>query len=139
MGWPERGTRELPAALEPARRLAHEERIDDVVEHAPGDLRRDELGSGTDVILLANILHHVSPDEILDLLRLGPLEWDLRGLEEGGRHRHVPREFRDQTAERLLGAALEQPFPDRWPSGAGPSSGPSPRVHSRCPDPETCA
>ena len=83
---------ELPVALEPARRLADEERIDDVVEHAPGDLRRDELGSGTDVILLANILHHLSPEENLDLLRRarralvpgGTLAiWDIERRPEG--------------------------------------------------------
>ncbi len=60
---------ELPAALEPARRLARDERIDDVVEHAPGDIRSGDLGSGADVILLANVLHHFSPEENLDLLR----------------------------------------------------------------------
>ncbi len=59
---------ELPAALEPARRLAVEEHIDDVVEHTPGDVRSGDLGSGADVILLANILHHFSPEENLDLL-----------------------------------------------------------------------
>jgi hypothetical protein len=60
---------ELPAALEPAQRLAREEHIDDVVEHVPGDVRMSELGSGVDVILLANILHHFSPEANLDLLR----------------------------------------------------------------------
>jgi 2-polyprenyl-3-methyl-5-hydroxy-6-metoxy-1,4-benzoquinol methylase len=59
---------ELAAALEPARRLASEEGIADVVEHVPADLRRDDLGSGADVILLANVLHHLSPEESLDLL-----------------------------------------------------------------------
>jgi hypothetical protein len=59
---------ELPVALGPAQRLAQEERIDDVVAHVPGDLRTDELGSGVDVILLANIVHHLSQAENLDLL-----------------------------------------------------------------------
>ena len=59
---------ELPAALEPARRLALEEHIDDVVEHTPGDVRSGDLGSNADVILLANVLHHFSPEENLDLL-----------------------------------------------------------------------
>ncbi|HME91514.1 MAG TPA: methyltransferase, partial [Myxococcaceae bacterium] len=59
---------ELPMALQPAQRLAQEERIDDVVEHVPGDLRKHELGSGADVILIANVVHHFSPAENLDLL-----------------------------------------------------------------------
>jgi hypothetical protein len=85
---------ELPVALDPARRLAQEERIDDVVEHVPGDLRTDELGSGADVILLANIVHHLSPAENLDLLRRahrtlrpgGTLAiWDIESRAEGAR------------------------------------------------------
>ena len=60
---------ELSAALEPARRLAAEEGIDGLVEHAHVDLRKDDLGSGADVILLANILHHFSPDANMALLR----------------------------------------------------------------------
>lgn len=59
---------ELPAALQPARRLALEEHIDDVVEHTPGDVRSGDLGSGADVMLVANVLHHFSPEANLDLL-----------------------------------------------------------------------
>ena len=59
---------DLPAALGPARRLAREERVADVVEHAAGDVRRDELGADVDVVLAANILHHFSPAENVALL-----------------------------------------------------------------------
>jgi SAM-dependent methyltransferase len=60
---------ELPAAVEPARHLAREEHIEDVVEHVAGDVGSGELGAGADVILIANVLHHFSPAENVDLLR----------------------------------------------------------------------
>ena len=81
-------------ALEPAQRLAQEERIPDVVEHVPGDLRKHELGSGADVILIANIVHHFSKVENVDLLRrahqaLAPggtlAIWDIERRADGAR------------------------------------------------------
>lgn len=93
---------ELPAALEAARRLASEEHLEDLVEHAAGDARTGELGTGADVILLANILHHFSPEENLDLLRRA-----RRAMAPGGtlaiweieRRPHAPSELaRDATA-----------------------------------------
>jgi len=85
---------ELPMALQPAQRLAQEERIADVVEHVPGDLRKHELGSGADVILIANVVHHFSPVENADLLRrahqaLAPggtlAIWDIERRADGAR------------------------------------------------------
>ncbi|HYV66183.1 MAG TPA: class I SAM-dependent methyltransferase [Myxococcales bacterium] len=83
---------ELPAALEPARRLAREEGIGDLVEHVGADLRTADLGSGADVVLLSNVLHHFSPEEGRDLVRkawraLGPggtiAIWDVDRPPEG--------------------------------------------------------
>ena len=60
---------DLPSALEHARKLAREAGVDDVVEHRVGNLETDDFGTDNDVVLLANILHHFQPDEILAILR----------------------------------------------------------------------
>ena len=59
---------ELAAALPHARELATREGITDVVEHREGDVTRDDFGSGWDVVLLSNILHHFQPAKIADIL-----------------------------------------------------------------------
>ncbi|HET9528837.1 MAG TPA: class I SAM-dependent methyltransferase [Blastocatellia bacterium] len=59
---------ELPVAIEHARRLARDEKIDDIVSHRAGDIRVDDLGNQNDVVLLSNILHHFNPETILDIL-----------------------------------------------------------------------
>jgi len=60
---------DLPEAIEPARALAREEQIDDIVSHRPGDLLRDDYGRDYDVVLSANILHHFQEAENLEVLR----------------------------------------------------------------------
>jgi cyclopropane fatty-acyl-phospholipid synthase-like methyltransferase len=55
---------DLPAAIEHARRLAHQEGHADVVDHRPGDLLTDDFGAGWDVVLLSNIVHHFTPDRV---------------------------------------------------------------------------
>jgi hypothetical protein len=55
---------DLPAAIEHARRLARQERHADIVDHRPGDLLKDDLGTGWDVVLLSNILHHFTPERV---------------------------------------------------------------------------
>ena len=59
---------DLPAAIPPARELAAREGLADLVEHREGDLTRDDLGSGWDVVLLSNILHHFQPAQIAGIL-----------------------------------------------------------------------
>jgi hypothetical protein len=59
---------DLPAAIAHARRLAGEEGHGDVVDHRPGDLLTDDLGTGWDVVLLSNILHHFTPDLVRTIL-----------------------------------------------------------------------
>ena len=59
---------DLPEAVAQARRLAHEEGLDDVVTHQVGDALVDDLGDRQDVVFLGNILHHFSPDQIEGLL-----------------------------------------------------------------------
>ena len=59
---------DLPAAIEHARKLAHLAGHADIVEHRTGDLQHDDLGSGWDVVLLSNILHHFAPDDIRKIL-----------------------------------------------------------------------
>jgi hypothetical protein len=49
---------DLPPALDHARRLAAREGHADIVDHRPGNLLTDQLGTGWDVVLLSNILHH---------------------------------------------------------------------------------
>jgi SAM-dependent methyltransferase len=60
---------DLPAALEHARPLAEREGITDIVDHRAGDLLRDDLESAWDVVLLSNILHHFSADDIRRILK----------------------------------------------------------------------
>jgi 2-polyprenyl-3-methyl-5-hydroxy-6-metoxy-1,4-benzoquinol methylase len=60
---------DLPAAIEHARALAIGEGLQDLVEHRAGDLTRDDLGTGWDVVLLSNILHHFQPPQIAGILR----------------------------------------------------------------------
>ena len=60
---------DLPAALDHARRLAQQEGHADLVEHRAGNLRTDDLGTGWDVVLLSNVLHHFKPDEVQSILR----------------------------------------------------------------------
>jgi 2-polyprenyl-3-methyl-5-hydroxy-6-metoxy-1,4-benzoquinol methylase len=70
---------DLPSALGPARALARECRIDDVVEHRAGDVRSDPLGEDFDVALACNVLHHFPAAEVPGILRR------VRGaLREGG-------------------------------------------------------
>jgi hypothetical protein len=60
---------ELPEAMEGARRLAQKEGIDDIVEHRAGCLLKGDWGSGHEVVLLFNILHHFLPEQIAGILR----------------------------------------------------------------------
>ena len=60
---------ELPEALAGARSLAVSEGIDDIVEHRAGCLLDDDWGSGHDVVLLFNILHHFLPEQIAGILQ----------------------------------------------------------------------
>lgn len=59
---------ERPEAIAAARELAREAGL--AVEHRAGDLRDEDLGSGTlDLVLLANVLHHFRAEENAELLR----------------------------------------------------------------------
>lgn len=60
---------DLPAAIEHARRLAHKEGHADLIDHRPGNLLNDDLGTGWDVVLLSNILHHFTPDLVRAIFR----------------------------------------------------------------------
>src|SRR5687768_11241901 len=59
---------DLPAAIAHARPLAEREGIADVVEHRAGDITTDALDTDADVVVLSNILHHFSPDQIVPLM-----------------------------------------------------------------------
>ena len=59
---------DLPSAIPHARELAAREGITDLVEHREGDVTRDDLGTGWDVVLLSNILHHFQPPKIAEIL-----------------------------------------------------------------------
>jgi len=61
---------ELPEALEHARKLAHDEGIDDIVSHRVGDALTEDFGLQTlDVAFLGNITHQFSAEQNLDLFR----------------------------------------------------------------------
>jgi C-methyltransferase len=59
---------DLPQAVEKSRKLAHAERIDDVVTHRVGNALTDDLGRDYDVVIISNLLHHFSPKESKHLL-----------------------------------------------------------------------
>jgi hypothetical protein len=59
---------DLPAAIDHARQLAHQEGHGELVDHRPGDLINDDLGTGWDVVLLSNILHHFAPDVVRSII-----------------------------------------------------------------------
>jgi len=60
---------DLPNAIEHARDLARSSGIAGLVEHRTGDIMVDDLGTGHDVALLANILHHFLPEQNGRLLK----------------------------------------------------------------------
>ncbi len=59
---------ELESACEQAMRLAVAEGLDDVVTHRSGDALKDDLGSQNDVVLLCNLLHHLTREECAALI-----------------------------------------------------------------------
>ncbi len=60
---------ELPAAIEEARAAAHRAGVEDVVEHRAGNVLEEGVPPGADVVLLANVVHHFSRDEVIEVLR----------------------------------------------------------------------
>jgi O-methyltransferase domain len=59
---------ERAEAIPEAQRLAAQAGIGDVVSFREANLLRDEFGEGADVVVLANILHHFSPEVNLEIL-----------------------------------------------------------------------
>lgn len=59
---------EIGPAIEPARDLANAEGIGDIVDFRSADILHADLGANHDVALLANILHHFSPEQNQALL-----------------------------------------------------------------------
>jgi|JI10StandDraft_1071094.scaffolds.fasta_scaffold04201_15 SAM-dependent methyltransferase len=57
-----------PEAIPEARKLADELGIADVVSFREADILQDDYGEGADVVILANILHHFTPDVNLQIL-----------------------------------------------------------------------
>ena len=70
---------EREEAIPEASRLAKELGILDVVSFTACDLLKDEYGAGADVVILANILHHFSPE-----VNRGILGRAKRALKPGG-------------------------------------------------------
>jgi hypothetical protein len=71
---------DLEPAVKHARRLAAEAGIADIVEHRVADLAEVELGAGVDVALLANIVHHFTPEMNLGILRRVRAAMSPRGV-----------------------------------------------------------
>jgi len=61
---------ELAQAIDPARELAKQEGIDDVVTHRAGDVMIEDLGHRTfDAVFLGNIIHHFTEVQNRDLFQ----------------------------------------------------------------------
>jgi ubiquinone/menaquinone biosynthesis C-methylase UbiE len=60
---------DLAPALEHARRLAKSEGHADIVEHREGNVLTDDFGTGWDVVLLSNILHHFTPRDVQTIMQ----------------------------------------------------------------------
>jgi hypothetical protein len=71
---------ELPEAVAGARGLAASEGIDDIVEHRTGCLLDDDWGTGHDVVLLFNILHHFRPEQIVGIFRQAASAMQSKGV-----------------------------------------------------------
>lgn len=59
---------DLSAAIEHGPTLALREGFSDIVEHRVGNLLSDDFGTGWDVVLLSNILHHFAAAEVQQIL-----------------------------------------------------------------------
>ena len=60
---------ELPSAVEQARAAAREAGVDDVVEHRAGNVLEEGVPAGADVVLLANVVHHFTRKDAIEVLR----------------------------------------------------------------------
>lgn len=60
---------DLPDAVDSARQLAKDAKIDDVVEHRAGDILTCDFETGYDVVLVSNVAHHFTPDQNRDLMK----------------------------------------------------------------------
>lgn len=90
---------ERPEAIPEAQRLATEAGTADLVSFRECDILKDEYGQDADVVVLANILHHFSPD-----VNRGILGRARRALKRGG----------------SIGIFdIEAPRPDAAPEAAG--------------------
>jgi 2-polyprenyl-3-methyl-5-hydroxy-6-metoxy-1,4-benzoquinol methylase len=60
---------DLPSAIEHARTLAAQAGHEKLVDYRAGNLMDDDFGTGWDVVLLSNILHHFAMSDVRALLR----------------------------------------------------------------------
>lgn len=91
---------ELPAVALVARRKIEESGLDSRVRVMTGDAMAEELPSGYDVFLVANLVHYWSPEQNLDLLRR------VRRAAEPGSHLLLVDFWTDPTHTEPLQAAL---------------------------------
>jgi SAM-dependent methyltransferase len=59
---------EVPEALDEARAAARKAGVDEIVEHRAGNVLEDALPGGADVVLLANVIHHFTRDQAIEVL-----------------------------------------------------------------------
>lgn len=59
---------DLPASVAVGERIVAEQGLQSRIGFRPGDALRDELGEGLDVISVFNLLHHLAPEGVQDLL-----------------------------------------------------------------------
>ena len=70
---------ELPAAVEQARAAAREAGLDDLVEHRAGNVLETGVPDGADVVLLANVIHHFTARDAIEVLRKARAALTRRG------------------------------------------------------------
>lgn len=69
-----------PKVLELTKEILASENMSDRISMRPGDLARDDFGSGYDVALLFNIIHGFSPETNTELLRRVARSLNPRGM-----------------------------------------------------------
>jgi SAM-dependent methyltransferase len=60
---------DLPASAAVGRRIVEEEGVADRIDFVEGDVFETELGEGLDVVSVFNLVHHLSPEQNVELLR----------------------------------------------------------------------